>query len=74
MLVSAEAPVEVLRSRIEQRATIREEASEADLAVLEHQLRSADPLENKEAAIRVDTSLDIDIEALVARILKRGDR
>ena len=74
VLVSAEAPVEVLRSRIEQRAMIREEASEADLAVLEHQLRSADPLENKEAAIRVDTSLDIDIEALVARILKRGDR
>ena len=73
VLVCAEAPVDVLRSRIEQRAKLRDEASEADLAVLEHQLKSAAPIVSKEAPIRVDTNLDIDVEELAARILARGN-
>ena len=73
VLVCAEAPVDVLRSRIEQRAKLRDEASEADLAVLEHQLKSAAPIVRKEAPIRVDTNLDIDVEELAARILARGN-
>lgn len=38
------APPAVLRQRIERRAAARSDASEADLAVLEHQLRTAEPL------------------------------
>ena len=75
VLVCAEAPVAVLRSRIERRAERRDDASEADLAVLEHQLASAAPIGSKEAAIRVDTSTEIDVGQLVSSILTgRQDR
>jgi predicted kinase len=68
LLVYAEAPLEVLRSRIEKRATRKDEASEADLAVLEHQLRTAgDPLA-EDADLVVDTSGDVDIVGLVETI------
>jgi hypothetical protein len=71
VLVCAEAPADVLRSRIEERAKHRDEASEADLAVLEHQLKSTAPVVGNEAAMHVDTSTDVDIDALVAAILSR---
>jgi len=67
-LVYADAPVDVLRSRIEKRATQKDEASEADLAVLEHQLESFTPAEYDERAIRVDTSDKIDVEHLACSI------
>ena len=68
VLVYAEAPLGVLRSRIEKRATRKDEASEADLAVLEHQLGTAgDPLA-EDADLVVDTSGDVDIEGLVETI------
>ncbi len=69
VLVCADAPVDVLRARIEKRATLKDEASEADLAVLEHQLgTAAEPLSD-EGALVVDTSSDVDIEELVKTIL-----
>jgi predicted kinase len=68
VLVYAEAPLGVLRSRIEKRATRKDEASEADLAVLEHQLgTTGDPLA-EDADLVVDTSGDVDIEELVETI------
>jgi aminoglycoside phosphotransferase family enzyme/predicted kinase len=70
--VCAEAPVDVLRARIEERATRKDEASEADLAVLEHQLETAAVTGSEEAAIRVDTSHDVDIETLVSAVLRRS--
>ena len=60
--------------RIEERATRKDEASEADLAVLQHQLESAARVGTDEAAIRIDTNLDIDVKDLVAGILARCDR
>lgn len=69
VLVCAEAPVDVLRSRIEQRAKRRDEASEANLAVLEHQLDSFTPAGSDERAIRVDTCNEIDVAHLVSSIL-----
>ncbi len=74
VLVCADAPVDVLRSRIEERATRNEGASEADLAVLEHQLGSAARMGTDEAAIRVDTSADIDINELAKTILGHRSR
>jgi len=71
VLICAEAPEDVLRSRIEQRSKQKGEASEADLAVLEYQLESAEPVRADGAAINVDTSLDVDMENLVSRILAR---
>ena len=73
VLVCAETPVEVLRSRIEERARQKDEASEADLAVLEHQLGSAAPVLRNEAAIHVDTNVDIDVENVVSAILARNN-
>ncbi|HSN52462.1 MAG TPA: AAA family ATPase [Woeseiaceae bacterium] len=73
VLVCAEAPVDVLRSRIEARAKHKDEASEADLAVLEHQLEAAARVGLDEAAIHVDTSADTDVDDLVAAILARGN-
>jgi aminoglycoside phosphotransferase family enzyme/predicted kinase len=70
VLVYAEAPPDVLRERIEKRATLRDEASEADLAVLEHQLKTTDPFEQVEPAIRVDTSVEVDIQALASSVLQ----
>jgi aminoglycoside phosphotransferase family enzyme/predicted kinase len=71
VLVFAEAPVDVLKSRIEKRATYKDEASEADLEVLAHQQETAAPVGGDGTTIRVDTSLDIDIEKLVSAILER---
>jgi aminoglycoside phosphotransferase family enzyme/gluconate kinase len=69
VLVYAEAPVDVLRSRIEERAKQKDAASEADLAVLEHQLESIAPAGIDERPIRVDTSSEIDVAHLVSSIL-----
>ncbi len=71
ILVCADAPVEVLRRRIEKRATYRNEPSEANLAVLDHQLETAAAVGDDENAISVDTSGEIDIAGLVTAILKR---
>jgi len=49
-IVDCSAPVELLRSRIRERAQQREDASDADLAVLEHQLQHHDPLTPSERA------------------------
>ncbi len=74
VLVCAEAPEGVLRKRIGQRAAAKNEASEADLAVLDHQLEAAAPVGGDGSTIRVDTSLGIDIENLVSAILERRGR
>jgi uncharacterized protein len=74
VLVCAEAPVDVLRTRIGERAAAKNEASEADLAVLDHQLQTVTPVVGSGATIRVDTSLDIDFEKLVAAILEHRRR
>jgi len=49
-IVACEAPVEVLRDRIVARAQARQDPSDADLAVLEQQLRTHDPLTQEERA------------------------
>ena len=74
LLVCAEAPEDTLRARIGKRAASRDEASEADLSVLEHQLETVTPIGSDEVAIRVDTSREVDIAALVAAILERDRR
>ncbi len=71
VLVYAEAPPDVLRARIETRATLKDEASEADLAVLEHQLGTAEQPRAEESAVVVDTGGDIDVDELVKTILGR---
>ncbi len=49
-IVDCEAPVEILRARIQARAVARQDPSDADLAVLAQQLRKQDPLTAAERA------------------------
>jgi aminoglycoside phosphotransferase family enzyme/predicted kinase len=49
-ILDCRAPVEVLRSRLERRAAAGQDASDADLAVLEHQLAHHDELDDRELA------------------------
>ena len=68
-LIKTTASEAVLHERLQERAD-RESVSEADSAVLRHQLESADALtaDEKGAAIIVDTENAIDIPALTASI------
>ena len=71
VLVYPEAPADVLRARLAKRATLRDEASEADLAVLEHQLGTAEEPLAEEGALIIDTSGEVDVEEIVRTILER---
>jgi len=69
VLVTLDAPVDVLCERLQARATQKGEASEADLAVLEYQLENEQPIAAEEArhAVRV-TSTSPDVEELSGSI------
>ncbi len=69
VLVYAEAHPDILRARLEARASLKDEASEADLAVLEHQLGTAEQPRSEECAVVVDTGSDVDVEEIVTSIL-----
>jgi aminoglycoside phosphotransferase family enzyme/predicted kinase len=68
------APQPVLRARVRQRAAQGDDASEADTAVLDWQLRHAQPLAAEEgmAELMVDTSVDPDVATLVTRLEEGG--
>ena len=74
VLVAVDAPVEILRERVQRRAGKAADASEAGQEVLEHQLATAEAITASEKAITIscDTSGEIDIGKLVARIRKQG--
>lgn len=67
VILEFHAPADVLRARIVQR---EKGASDADLAVLEHQLEGWQPLAGEDAAraIRIDTTRPFDAGAVQARI------
>ena len=68
VLIYAQAAVDVLRSRIDERAQRKNEASEADLAVLKHQLAAAELPRPDEKPLLVDTNGEPDVEALADAI------
>lgn len=74
VLVDVQAPEAVLRERITHRNRNERDASEATLAVLEHQLSVQEPLaaEERKDAITVDTSRGVDVEALGRMIVERS--
>ncbi len=68
-VLECHAPLGILRERIVKRHAARTDASEADLAVLDWQLKSAEPIQSAEAlnVWRIDTSrADAEAEALRA--------
>lgn len=70
VILDCAAPVEELRRRVAGRAGLGQDASDADLAILERQLETAHPLSEEEqrAAVTVDTHAQIDVEALASRL------
>lgn len=66
--VNCHAPKHVLEARVSDRAIKGHDVSEADVEILRHQLETMEPGEPKECdlIIDVDTSTDIDLDALVA--------
>lgn len=61
-ILALDAPVDVLRQRVLQRASSGGDPSEADVAVLEGQLKAREPLTDEEraCAVAVDTSRPVD--------------
>ena len=62
---------DVLRERVRSRAEQGQDASEADLPVLERQLAQAEPLAPQEqaAVLAINTAAPLDVDALAARWL-----
>jgi aminoglycoside phosphotransferase family enzyme/adenylate kinase family enzyme len=74
IIIECTAPEDVLRSRLRTRAKLAQDASEADLQVLEHQLQTVEPLTQAEITQRllVDTEGSVDIDAIVKTIRARA--
>lgn len=74
VLLDVQAPEAVLRERIMRRHRDERDASEATLAVLDHQLAIAEPLtlEEQRRSIVVDTTRPIDLETLRRAIMAHG--
>ncbi|MFA7594441.1 MAG: AAA family ATPase [Thiohalobacteraceae bacterium] len=74
VLLDVQAPEAVLRERITRRHRDERDASEATLAVLDHQLASAEPLtlDEQRHRIVVDTTGPIDFDTLARAIMARG--
>ncbi|MDZ7769262.1 MAG: AAA family ATPase [Woeseiaceae bacterium] len=74
VLVQAAAPLSVLQERLQRRAAAGSDASEAGLAVLQHQRDTADPLDSSElaSAVTVPTDAEVKIAAVAAAVRKAG--
>lgn len=70
VILQISAPIEVMRERILARECRAKDASEAGLAVLEHQIATADPLtpSEKALAIVVENAAEIDVPAIALAI------
>ncbi|MFZ5863270.1 MAG: AAA family ATPase [Nitrospirota bacterium] len=75
VMLAVRAPESVVRARIVERARAGRDASDADLAVLDGQLRGIDALTDEElrASVTVDTSRPVDPTELAAAIRSRAD-
>ncbi|MDE2235116.1 MAG: AAA family ATPase [Gammaproteobacteria bacterium] len=70
VIVDCRAPETVLRARLEQRAVRGSDVSDADQAVLEYQLKHAQPLDENERqySVAVDTLSPPDIASLLSQL------
>ncbi|MGA9855587.1 MAG: AAA family ATPase [Gammaproteobacteria bacterium] len=73
VILDCQAPVSVLSARVTQRLDMGLDASEANEAVLRHQLQTAQPLgvSERERSLRVETQSDIDVDVVGKNLLYR---
>ena len=76
VILDVTAPENLLRERVKQRMQHGRDASEADLAVLENQLRNSESLDDNEltVTIGVDTERTGNVQALVQRLAQATSR
>jgi aminoglycoside phosphotransferase family enzyme/predicted kinase len=76
VILDVTAPENLLRERVKQRMQRGRDASEADIAVLENQLRNSEALDSSEqaATIGVDTERAVNAQALVQRLTGMTNR
>jgi len=69
-ILAYQAEEAILKQRVEQRAQRGDDASDATVEILQHQLESYETLteEEKSFTINIDTSHDIDIDAIIKQI------
>lgn len=74
-VIQCEAPVSVLRERIKEREHAGQDASEADLAVLEWQLREREPIHPGETfrVTRIDTKADNPLAQAMQALISAPD-
>jgi predicted kinase len=70
-LLDCTAPEQVLRDRIRRRTETRDDASDADRAVLEHQLSHFDPVLQAEGMTIVTLQHDSDPDGVIRDMQKR---
>jgi len=70
VILDCAAPVRVLRNRIRQRQAENQDVSDANLAVLEHQLTHHDPLNEIEQTLTVTIDSEHDINELIATVAR----
>lgn len=73
VIVQATAPQRTLEERLRQRRAAGKDASEADLAVLRHQLETSELLTANEArrAVTVNTGSEVDLSSIVLEVRRR---
>ena len=76
VLLEVTAPFEVLRDRIRQRSNRADDASEAGVEILEHQIATAEPLTHDELeyAIRFDNTAQIDATSIAKQVREIAKR
>jgi len=76
LILRCDAAVETLRQRVRERAAERRDASDATLAVLEHQFRTEEPIAQDESGVtlRIDTGEPVDAGRIAAEIRARAGR
>ncbi len=76
VILIVSAPGEVMRERILGRTRTAEDASEAGIEVLEHQLATAEPVTDAEQAliIEVENVDNVDVAAIAAEIKDAAKR
>jgi hypothetical protein len=72
VILDVTAPEALLRERVKQRMQHGRDASEADIAVLENQIRNSEPLDGDELAVTIEVATERveNVQALVQRLTK----
>jgi predicted kinase len=76
VILAISAPPDLMRERIQSRARAADDASEAGLEVLEHQIQSAEPVTDAERAlvVEVENVGEVDVTAVATEIKAAAKR